>query len=81
MAITARLATQNDPKVQTIESGHDQKKRLRVLTSYYGTIVPLAHIGGYPRRGGIVLAMPAPESGHDCNAMITSIAARIGYDG
>ena len=56
--MTARLATQNDPKVQTIESGHDEEKRILDLTSYYGNVVPLAHIGEYPRRGRIVLDMP-----------------------
>jgi hypothetical protein len=55
--MTARLATQSDPNVQTIESGHEEEKRIRVLRSYYGNGVSLTHIGGYPRLGRIVLDM------------------------
>ena len=55
------------PKSTTIESGHDEDKRIRELTSYYGNVVPLTHIGGYPRLGRIVLDMPPPDDSDDLN--------------
>lgn len=61
--MTARLATQSDPNVQTIESGRAEEKLIWAFEYYYGNIVSLWHIGGYPRLGRIVLNMsPAVES-------------------